>query len=228
MKQLIILMLVLMKTQSFTVEETRSSDHFTLLTQENPGVSFSDQAYYDAQASPSGVNISEMKTLTIKGQSSPESELFLKSIQSLYAAFSHLQSKYSKEGSSFDLMPMEAYWWVESDIPFEEVPRDEWYWKIMLPLPDFVIEKSLESIRSALSGTFRIEELEIDTLPEEKAVQIMHIGSYDAEGPTIEKLMSFVENEGLTIAGPHHEIYLDDPNTTSVDQLKTIIRYAVQ
>lgn len=43
------------------------------------------------------------------------------------------------------------------------------------------------------------------------SVQIMHIGPYEAEGPTIARMYGFIAENGYEPAGKHHEIYLSDP-----------------
>ena len=67
---------------------------------------------------------------------------------------------------------------------------------------------------------------------EGKCVQCMHIGSYDMEPTTIEKIKAFAAQEGLSIAidenRRHHELYLSDPRKTVPDKLKTVIRYPVR
>ncbi|MEM7548247.1 MAG: GyrI-like domain-containing protein [Bacteroidota bacterium] len=208
-----------------TTEEIRFMDHFV---SPEAVISEIDESYYVAHETPTILETPKMNILSIEGQSSPESELFLKSIQTLYEVFHHIKSQNTEEEDQFVLRPLEAFWWVESELPFEEVPREEWFWKLLLPIPDSVSEKNMVNAKSPLSDSFRIDQLKIETLPAGEAVQIMHVGSYEAEAPTIEKLMDFVKDNDLSIEGSHHEIYLDDPNVTLVDQLKTILRYSVE
>jgi hypothetical protein len=60
-------------------------------------------------------------------------------------------------------------------------------------------------------------------------VQILHIGSYDDEGPILARLHDeYLPQNGLTEAGKHHEIYLSDPRRTAPDKLKTVLRQPVQ
>ena len=57
------------------------------------------------------------------------------------------------------------------------------------------------------------------------ALQILHVGSYDDEGPVLAKLHKEVmPSQGLTFGGPHHEIYLSDPRKTAPAKLRTILR----
>lgn len=60
-------------------------------------------------------------------------------------------------------------------------------------------------------------------------MQIMHVGSYDDEAPTLKKLHGeWLPERGLTERGKHHEIYLSDPRTTEPAKLKTVLRQPVQ
>jgi hypothetical protein len=60
------------------------------------------------------------------------------------------------------------------------------------------------------------------------SVQIMHIGPYAEEAPTIEKLHAFARDQGYRLRGKHHEVYLSDPRRTAPDKLKTVIRQPVE
>jgi hypothetical protein len=57
-----------------------------------------------------------------------------------------------------------------------------------------------------------------------KVAEILHLGSYAEEGPSVEKLHTFIETNGYQIAGVHEEEYLTRPDAKVV---RTIIRYPV-
>jgi hypothetical protein len=75
---------------------------------------------------------------------------------------------------------------------------------------------------AALPG-LRLEEYD-----EGLAVQIMYIGPFAEEGPTIARMHAFAEAEGYELRGKHHEIYLSDPRRTAPEKLKTVIRQPIQ
>ena len=56
-------------------------------------------------------------------------------------------------------------------------------------------------------------------------MQILHIGTYAEEEPSIERLHAFIADQGCEIAGPHEEEYLSRPGA---NQPKTVIRYQVR
>ena len=66
----------------------------------------------------------------------------------------------------------------------------------------------------------QIERWEYGTVAE-----ILHLGPYSEEGPTIERLHKFIEESGYEIAGVHEEEYLTRPDAKVQ---KTVIRYEVR
>ena len=60
----------------------------------------------------------------------------------------------------------------------------------------------------------------------------MHIGSYDEEPATIQKMNTFIKeyNYHVDISSKrlHHEIYLSDPRRTVPEKLRTVIRHPIK
>lgn len=97
-------------------------------------------------------------------------------------------------------------------------PKDEWVGLYGLPLPD-----SVTALPEGTQGV-RIEEWDYGEVAE-----ILHIGPYSEEAPTIEKLHAFIDESGYEIAGPHEEEYLKGPGmAASPADYWTIIRYSVK
>ena len=131
----------------------------------------------------------------------------------------------------FVIPKMEAFWWVEGEVPLDETPQEEWCWKIMFRMPDYVGQGEFDLIVDQLIEKGKLlsnHRLKFESIHEGKSVQALHVGSYFEEAPTLQKIFDFVEDEGLSIAGHHHEIYISDPRKTSEEKLKTILRYAVK
>jgi hypothetical protein len=60
--------------------------------------------------------------------------------------------------------------------------------------------------------------------------EILHIGPYDRETPTIDRLKRFIATSGYSIIGEHEEEYLKGPGLLfrgSPKNFHTIIRYRV-
>jgi hypothetical protein len=59
-------------------------------------------------------------------------------------------------------------------------------------------------------------------------VQVLHTGPYADEPATVARMKALVEGQGLSFAGPHHEIYLSDPRRVAPEKLRTILRMPVK
>lgn len=71
--------------------------------------------------------------------------------------------------------------------------------------------------------------LRFETFEEGLSAQILHIGPYSEEGPTLARLHDeFMPANGLDWNGKHHEIYLGDPRRTAPEKLRTILRQPVK
>ena len=96
------------------------------------------------------------------------------------------------------------------------VPKEEWTIIMGLPVPDDT---------ASLPQKVPAVEVKLETWDYGTVAQILHIGPYDQETPTIERLLKFIEENGYQIAGPHEEEYLTRPDAKVV---KTLIRYVVK
>ncbi len=189
-----------------------------------------DKGYYTANSSPKLMVPRKYRYLMVGGISSPEAPVFSQSITALYAVAYAIKFHYKSIDLDFVVPKMEGQWWVTGELPFEETPREQWNWNIMIPMPDYVSEDIFQQMRSVSykkKQLAQVLKVEFSVLNEGSSVQILHLGSYQEEKASIDKIMSFLGQEGLEIAGYHHEIYLTDPTRTPEHKLKTIIRYPV-
>jgi hypothetical protein len=124
-------------------------------------------------------------------------------------------------------MPLEGLWWVDDPSKFNMKDKEAWKWTAMIMQPDCVTnEIYLEAIEIMKKKKEKeiISRLRFKSFHEGMSAQIMHIGPFSEEGPTIERLHEFIEAKGYKISGKHHEIYLSDINRTASSKWKTIIR----
>ena len=82
--------------------------------------------------------------------------------------------------------------------------------------------KSAEALKK--KGLPALERIRFETFEEGRCAQVMHTGPFSAEGLVIAGLHAFIHEQGGTLAGKHHEIYLSDFRRTSPEKLKTVIR----
>lgn len=103
-------------------------------------------------------------------------------------------------------------------------------WKLMLMQPREVTRRAVEAAVRQLrekKAPPGLAGLRFESYEEGIAVQILYVGPYAEESPTVERLLRHAEGQGFEVLGPHHEIYLSDPRRTKPERLKTVIRYAV-
>lgn len=96
------------------------------------------------------------------------------------------------------------------------VPKEEWTHIIGLPIPEDA---------TSLPQKMPDVEVKIETWEYGTVAQILHLGPYDQEYSTIERLHRFIADSGYEIAGIHEEEYLTSPDSKVQ---KTIIRYPIR
>jgi hypothetical protein len=103
-------------------------------------------------------------------------------------------------------------------------PRNEWVGLYALPIPASVLTLPEQNKKEGLT-------ISLATWEYGDVAEILHVGSYATETPTIEKLYSFIKQQGYEIAGAHEEEYLKGPGMFlqgDPDKYYTIIRYQVK
>jgi hypothetical protein len=180
------------------------------------------------------VDVPEMNFLMIDGAGDPNtSQEYQDAIEALYAVAYALKFVVKKRDPEVDYVvpPLEGLWWAEEMNAFRMGDKDAWQWTAMIMQPEVVTQ---ELVDEAVQEVARkkdppaLPKIRFESYPEGLSVQIMHIGPYSEEAPTIEKLHAFAQQNGYQLRGKHHEIYLSDPRRTAPDRLKTVIRQPVQ
>ena len=128
-------------------------------------------------------------------------------------------------------MPLEGLFHAKDPAVFLQGKKDQWHWTIMILQPRGVTAKRVAAAREDLMRKRKLStlpEVRLQRFAEGLCVQVLHIGPYAAERPTIEALHAFMRENGYTFAGAHHEIYISDPNRTDPSRMKTVIRQPVR
>jgi hypothetical protein len=127
--------------------------------------------------------------------------------------------------------PLEALWWADDHSAFVRREKDSWRWTAMIMAPEFVTITHFDAAvaKTHLKRNDCPTSLRFETFAEGRSLQIMHIGSYDDEGPLLARLHDEVmPSLGVTFDGPHHEVYLSDPRKTEPARLRTILRQPIR
>lgn len=191
------------------------------------------KTYYTAKTTPEIVEIEEGKFLTIEGKGAPGCDEFKAKVGALYSLAYGVKMLTKKQGQDFTVAKLEGLWWVESDKPWYEVPREEWRWKLLIRQPEFVTFEIVERARQKVMKKKKLElvnEVRFEKMKEGRCVQILHIGPYSTEPESIAKMEELMEEKDLVRGGPHHEIYLvmAYPRKVPEEKLKTILRQPVK
>jgi hypothetical protein len=178
------------------------------------------------------VKVPKLKFVKIDGMGDPNTAAAYKTALGwLYGVSFAMKFASKQEGRDYVVPPLQGLWWGDSSEAFTSDQKDKWRWTMMIMAPDFVTRTQFDA---AVAKTGKKlgeppESLRLEDYDEGLAVQIMHIGSYDDEAPTIKRLHeAFLPENGLVETGPHHEIYLSDPRKTEAAKLKTILRQPVK
>jgi hypothetical protein len=186
--------------------------------------------YYPSAREVAIVDVPPMNFLMIDGHGDPNtSQDYADAIAALYAVAYGIKFmlKKGEPAVEYGVMPLEGLWWADDMAAFMLAQKADWHWTMMIMQPGFVAEalamRALEEV-AAKKDLGALPRLRFGSYHEGLAAQIMHVGPYAAEGPTIERLHRFIADRGYTRAGKHHEIYLSDPRRTASASLKTVLR----
>jgi hypothetical protein len=180
------------------------------------------------------VDVPPMNFLMIDGHGDPNTaQEYQDAVETLYAVAYKLKFTSKKElGKDYVVPPLEGLWWAE-DMEAFTAARDKsaWDWTMMIMQPEWITQEMVEEAVKQVEkkGLPALSKLRPETYHEGLAVQILHIGPYDDEGPTIAKMhQEFMPENGYEPAGKHHEIYLSDPRKVAPEKLKTVLRQPVR
>ena len=178
------------------------------------------------------VEVPTMQFVKVDGHGNPNTApAYRAALEWLYGVSYALKFAAKALGKDYGVPPLEGLWWTEDNADFTQGAKDRWNWTMMIMAPDFVtpamfaaaVEKAGKKL-GAPPPSLRFEPHD-----EGLSVQIMHVGSYDDEAPTIRRLhQEFIPQHGLAENGVHHEIYLSDPRKNEPARLKNILRHPVR
>ncbi len=186
--------------------------------------------YRPSKAKVSLVDVPAMNFLMVDGKGDPNtSEAYAEAIEALYSVSYTLKFMIKKGalGINYGVMPLESLWWVEDMTQFDAEKKDDWLWTAMIMQPDFIskemVMEAKESVRKKKNPK-ALDKLRFETFKEGPCAQIMHVGPFSEEGPTIEKVHELIQSKGHHLAGKHHEIYLSDIRRAAPEKWKTVVR----
>lgn len=180
------------------------------------------------------VDVPSMNFLKIDGEGDPNtSQAFQDAINALFPLSYTLKFMIKKGdiGIDYGVMPLEGLWWADDMSTFSVDVKDDWKWTLMIMQPELITEEMVQEAVDQVQkkkNPVSLPLVTFDSFAEGQAAQTMHIGPFSEEGPTVEKLHAFIEENGYQRVGKHHEIYLSDIRRAAPENWKTVIRQPVQ
>ena len=196
--------------------------------------------FYLPPKTPELIDIPSMNFAAVRGKGNPNEEdgEYKSSIGLLYGiAFtikmSRLGSRKIEGYFEYVVPPLEGLWWQKGVSGIDYSKKETFEWISMIRLPDFVTKEDFDwAVAEATKKKgLDFSRTEFFTYREGLCVQCMHVGPYDAEPVTIEKMDAYAAERGYAVdigaSRFHHEIYLGDPRRCDETKLKTVIRHPV-
>ncbi len=189
--------------------------------------------------SPSAKDFSEvmvppMTYLAVDGSGNPNTaQSYVQAVQALYAtSYAVKFAGKAALGRDYVVGPLEGLWWADRLDSFIDRTKDEWRWTMLIRQPDWLsceeLTNAVDTAR-AKKHAAGLDSIYVLDLDEGRSVQILHVGSYDAEAPTLDRMhQEYLPSNGLTFNGKHHEVYLSDPRKVVPEKLRTVLRQPVR
>ena len=197
--------------------------------------------FYMPKTKPSIVTMPGMNYIAVRGQGDPNMEdgEYKQSIGLLYGIAYTI--KMSKKGDhriegyfDFVVPPLEGFWWQDGVDGIDYAHKENFKWISVIRLPEFVTKEDFEWAVEEATKKKKTDfsKAEFLTYDEGECVQCMHIGPYDDEPATVERMHAYMESLGyvldITDRRHHHEIYLSDPRRVAPEKRKTVIRHPIR
>lgn len=197
-----------------------------------------EKEMYGAKETPALVNVPLQRFIMISGKGNPNETAFSDKITALYSLAYAIKMGYKSASADnkllsgiqdFTVYPIEGVWQQKEDV---ELIKENLEYTIMIRQPAFITEdmacEALERVKVKKPSPL-YEDIRFDTIQDGKCVEILHVGSFDEEPASFEKMDEFAKkNELKRIENYHREIYLNNANRVEKSKLKTILRYSVK
>ncbi len=185
--------------------------------------------YQPSAKALAAVDVPAFSFLMIDGHGDPNTDpAYGEAVSALYALAYALKFAVKQQTAiDYAVMPLEGLWWVADMRKFDLHHKEDWDWTMLIMQPPPVTAQLFESVLPEVTKKKpnpALSRVRWQTFTEGPCAQILHLGPYSAEGPTVVRLHDFIKQNAHQLSGKHHEIYLGDPNRTQPAKLKTIVR----
>ena len=176
------------------------------------------------------VEVPAMNFLMIDGAGDPNTTPFFQEATEALFAVSYGLKFMIKKGEQpvdYGVMPLEGLWWAEDMAQFSVEQKGDWQWTLLMMQPELVtpelFAEAVEQVKKKKNPA-ALPLMRFEAYGEGQAAQIMHIGPFSEEGPTVAKVHDFIAANDGELSGKHHEIYLSDIRKAAPEKWKTVVR----
>ena len=181
------------------------------------------------------LDLAPARAVMVDGEGAVGPDAFAPIMPGLYGTAYALRFALKRRAVEEKVGPLEGLYWTADGTTDLDVildaDRNGWRWTLLIALPAAATADELEAAFQAglaKMAPTAASRLRLGTLDEGQVAQVLHVGPYSAERPTIERLHAAIDDAGLRPRGAHHEIYLGDPNRSAPERLRTILRHPVE
>ena len=169
----------------------------------------------------------------LDGFGPPEPEALAARIPALFTMAYGLHFALKKRDVQTKVTPLEGLWWRDGSTDLDDIlaeDRSDWRWTLLIGIPEEATDEDIDE-QLAVAGTkidpVIAESLRTEWLEEGDAAQVLHVGPYSEERPSIERLHAAIADAGFEPRGRHHELYVGDPRRSAPERLRTVIRHPI-
>lgn len=177
------------------------------------------------------VEIPELPFIMVDGIGNPSVEEFKLKSKILRILSKEIKERLKSQGIVITSSPLEGLWDTYDNSHFDVTRKQMIKFTLLMAQHPLVTEEMLNQVKEDLvsrSDNPYILDVYFKTLQEGKCVQMLHRGAYNTEINSTKQIMEYITVENMKLVGLHHEIYLNDPEKVEKEDLKTIVRYAVE
>lgn len=176
-----------------------------------------------------------IRAVMVDGDGPVGDAAFAPRMPGLYTTAYNLRFALKKRGVEEKVSPLEGlYWMVDGTTDLDAIfgpDRGAWRWTLLIALPDAATDDEVATALAAGRAKVPPEvaaNLRVERFDEGRVAQVLHVGPYGDERPTIERMFAAIAAAGLRPRGRHHEIYLGNPQRARPERLRTLLRQAVE
>src|ERR1039457_2614983 len=148
------------------------------------------------------VDVPPLNYLMADSEGDPNvSQSFQEAVEALYSLSYTLKFTLKKSPRAIDygVMPLEGLWWADDPRVFHEADKSTWKWTAMILQPEFIAQAEVDAAFAEVrkkKNPAALDRVLFETLTEGPSAQILYVGPFAGEGPTIQRIHDFIHAAG--------------------------------